>query len=481
MLNRMPGSITPPYPRHLRDGGLIQTILKSGADRTWSARIPSRAFENGVCLEKSAPVRGTHSAVLLAMSLVARCAFLIVTLLSLPHVVVAEQPEVRPSWADAQVRYYVNPVNSDVSPAAAAAAVQVGALAWSTQSQANFNFFYAGETDGVATTYNLKNEVIFRNATDGDAIATAYTWSNHDTILDSDIIFWDAAYPYFTGSTGCVGGFFVEDIAAHEFGHAAGIGHSEVPGSTMSATVDYCSTSARTLGKDDLDQIEGVYPPNSVTRPPSAPASLTANPSAGRTASSIDLFWTDTSSDEDVFVVQRSTDGFVFAAIGQTSANVTSFVDRPLQAETAYWYRVTAGNAGGQGDGSNVVFVQTTFGPPPPAAPTTPTPANRLTGVSRDTQLQWRSGRDAQSFDIYFGTTDPPPLYARDVPSPAVSLRGLSPLTTYYWSVFANNEGGSSSAEPWQFTTGVDAGWRGYVIRDAKRGRNDGPDEAFQP
>jgi len=93
--------------------------------------------------------------------------------------------------------------------------------------------------------------------------------------------------------------------------------------------------------------------------------------------------------------------------------------------------------------------------------------------VSREIVLQWRPGADAQSFDIYFGTTDPPPLYARDVASPAVSLRGLSPLTTYYWSVFANNEGGSSTAEPWKFTTGVElADLDSRTIHDVKRGRN---------
>ena len=411
------------------------------------------------------------------MSPVARCAFVAVLMLSVPHVVTAEQSDVRPIWPVSKVRYYINPVNNDVSLAAAAAAVRAGALTWSTQSQADFGFFYAGETDGAATTYNLKNEVIFRNANDGDSIATAYTWSTRDTIVDTDIIFWDAEYDYFTGSTGCVGGFFIEDIAAHEFGHAAGIGHSKVPRSTMFETLDYCSTSARTLAGDDLDQLEALYPPSSVTRPPSSPGNLTASPSSGRTASSVDLSWTDTSSDEDVFVVERSTDGSVFAAIGQTQSDVTSFVDLPLRADTTYWYRVIASNAGGQGQSSNITSVRTTFGPPPPGAPTTPTPANGLRGVSRETVLQWRPGADAQSFDIYFGTTDPPPLYARDVASPAVSLRGLSPLTTYYWSVFANNEGGSSTAEPWKFTTGVELADLGSrTIRDVKRGRNDGQD-----
>ena len=416
------------------------------------------------------------------MTPVMRCVFAFASVLSAPYVAGAEQPDIRPTWPTGQVDFYINPVNSNVSPAAAMAAVQAGALAWSSQSQANFNFFYAGETDGTSTTYNLKNEVIFRHATDGDAIATAYTWSYDDTILDSDIIFWDGAYEYFTGSTGCLGGFFVEDIAAHEFGHAAGIGHSEVPGSTMSATVSYCSTTARSLGHDDLDQIEGLYPPNGSIRRPSPPVGLTVNPSPGRTASSVDLVWTDTSTDEDVFVVERSADGLGFAAIGQTPADVRRFVDLPLQGDTIYWYRVRASNAGGDRGSSNVAYVRTTFGPPPPQAPTTPTPANGLTGVSPHTLLRWRPSSGAQSYDIYFGTTNPPPPYARDVASTVLPIRGLFPETTYYWSVFANNEGGSSTATPWQFTTGdAEAGSTDDVTPGGEKGFDDVQDKTFEP
>ena len=381
---------------------------------------------------------------------VTRIAFAVMWVLSVPLVVGAEQSDTRPTWPVTQVHYYVNPVNTDLSPAAATAALQTGALAWSSQSQANFSFFYAGETSGTSTTYNLKNEVIFRNHSEGDAIATAYTWSQAGTIVDADIIFWDGAYEYFTGSTGCYGGFFVEDIAAHEFGHVAGISHSDVPGSTMFATVDRCSTGARSLGSDDLDRIEALYPPNGVTRPASPPVGLTAYPSAGRTASSVDLAWTDMSSDEDVFVVERSADGLVFVAIAQTPADVTWFVDLPLASDTTYWYRVVAANAGGHRGASNVVSVHTTLGPP---APQPPTPAVGQRGVSTDTVLSWRPGSTTQSYDIYFGTTNPPPLYARGVTTTMLPVRGLSANTTYYWSVFANNEGGSSTAFPWRFTT----------------------------
>ena len=52
-------------------------------------------------------------------------------------------------------------------------------------------------------------------------------------IIDADIVFWDEGFKFFAGTSGCSGGFYIEDIAAHEFGHALGLGHSTVSGATM--------------------------------------------------------------------------------------------------------------------------------------------------------------------------------------------------------------------------------------------------------
>src|SRR5438045_7466005 len=84
----------------------------------------------------------------------------------------------------------------------------------------------------------------------------------------------------------------------------------------------------------------------------------------------IDLSWTDNSSDETSFELQRSTDGFATVAVINLGANVTSYSNTGLAASTTYTYRVRAKNSGGSSDFSTTATA-TTSDPPadtPPVA-----------------------------------------------------------------------------------------------------------------
>jgi hypothetical protein len=175
-----------------------------------------------------------------------------------------------PSWAPGPVPFRVNTTNLDLPDAAVPPALIAGAGAWTTQTNASFQFQYAGTSTVTTNTYDGVNVVMFRNASSGSAIATAYWWSSGSRIIDADIVFWDGAFRFFTGSTGCSGGFYIEDIAAHEFGHALGLGHSAVAGATMYPSVSSCATGNRTLDADDIAGVEALYPPTL----PMAPAGL---------------------------------------------------------------------------------------------------------------------------------------------------------------------------------------------------------------
>jgi matrixin len=174
-----------------------------------------------------------------------------------------------PAWPQAQTPYFVNSANLDLSGPAADAAVRAGAATWLQQAGA-FRFIYSGSSSQTTNTNDQINLVLFRNESNGSAIATTYWWSTGTRIIDADIVFWDGGFTFFAGSTGCSGGFYIEDIAAHEFGHALGLGHSTLPAATMYPSVSSCNTGNRTLDPDDISGALSLYP----QQPPPTPTGL---------------------------------------------------------------------------------------------------------------------------------------------------------------------------------------------------------------
>jgi hypothetical protein len=170
------------------------------------------------------------------------------------------------------VPYYLNPTNLDLAVSAVEAAIRSGADAWQAQSGADVRFSFSGQSAQTTTTYDAMNLVVFRNASSGSAIATTYWWSSGSRIVDADIVFWDGAFRFFSGTTGCSGGFYIEDIAAHEFGHALGLGHSASTDATMYFSTSSCNTRNRSLDADDIAGVRALYPPTQA--PPQPPSGL---------------------------------------------------------------------------------------------------------------------------------------------------------------------------------------------------------------
>jgi len=93
--------------------------------------------------------------------------------------------------------------------------------------------------------------------------------------------------------------------------------------------------------------------------PPAAPSSLTATATS---SSQINTGWTDNSTDEDSFEVERSLDNSTFALVATVGANSTSYTDSGLSASTTYYYRVRACNVVGCSSLSNTANATTQGG-----------------------------------------------------------------------------------------------------------------------
>lgn len=182
-------------------------------------------------------------------------------------------------WPDSSIVYYFNLQNQDVSEAAAEAALLVGLSAWNNQGGAHFQYVYGGRVNDTSLSNDGRNVVLFRNESSGNAIATTYTWRIGSTIIDADIIFWDGAFKFITEGDACSNAAYIEDIAAHEFGHGLGLGHSTDPASTMWPTYPWCSRESRTLAPDDVAGIQSLYGVDGSAN--TAPAVSISSPASG--------------------------------------------------------------------------------------------------------------------------------------------------------------------------------------------------------
>jgi len=300
-------------------------------------------------------------------------------------------------WATASVPIYVNPQNADVSSSAAEAAVQAGMNVWNSQANANFKYVYAGRVGDTTTGYDNRNVVIFRDASNGAAIASTYSWSVGDQIVDADVIFWDQAFTFFTGTSGCSGGAYIEDVATHELGHALGLLHSDDPSATMYAVYPYCSQELRTLATDDISGIQSLYGTGTGTRiANSAPTVTISSPANGSSYSDgAVISFTGLASD--------AQDGDLSSALAWTSS-----IDGAIGTGSAFSRLLSVGThvitaaATDRGGLSGSTSVSITVAAAPSTA--TATPSLSATGSRTKRQLKvslsW-SGFGASMLDVY--------------------------------------------------------------------------------
>ena len=228
---------------------------------------------------------------------------------------------------------------------------------WSTQAHKIKSWAYVATYSPTVTA--LKNALVLT----GPLVTTMAVYQ------DFYLYYRSGVYSYTSGS--CVGYHAVVIVGYQDDSAYPGGGYFRVKNSWGT---NWGETGFFRIAYSELSSVVNfgdstiAYQSGTSSSVPSAPTSLSTN---AISSSQINLAWADNAFNEDGFKVERCAGSGCtsFAQIATIGANVTSYSNTGLQANTPYTYRVCAFNVAGNSAYTNAANSTTLPPPPPPNAP----------------------------------------------------------------------------------------------------------------
>ncbi len=218
----------------------------------------------------------------------------------------------------------------------------------------------------------------------------------------------------------------VAGLAALIWGHNSSLTHNDIKGIILNGVDIKPTLSGKTVTGGRINALNAF-----AVAHPEAPNGLDATPESG---SRINLSWTDNSSNESRFEIERKTGpGGTYSRIANVAADETSYSDTGLNEKTTYYYQVRATNSAGNSGYSNEANATTILGGP-----------SNLSAVDASTSKINLSWTDSSSYELGFKIerkigTGATYSQIADIVADQTSYSdtGLNKATTYYYRVHA--------------------------------------------
>jgi len=163
--------------------------------------------------------------------------------------------------------YIIDPTNTrGLLPSFVDNTIVTSVTTWNDNSTSTiFGSTVTGVVDGAdRVAPDGKNEVMFGEIVDPGVIAFTITWGVYGGPPPArELVEWDAVFDddSFAWGDAEAGKMDLQNIATHEFGHAAGLGHPDntCTDETMYAFASVGETKKRTLNAGDIAGIDSLY------------------------------------------------------------------------------------------------------------------------------------------------------------------------------------------------------------------------------